>query len=80
MTREEHFAEADRQHGKAIAALHKARFSEVDHFDWDAWEEYKRLSKAANKHYGIAHAMWTRNIKKLNAQTRAQLQPKEVKS
>ena len=28
-----------------------------------AWEEYKRLNKLANKHWGIHQAMWTKKDK-----------------
>lgn len=32
--------------------------------DMEAWEEYRRESKIASKHYGIANAMYTRKYGK----------------
>lgn len=63
MTRKEHYELWLEHSAKARAAIHK--FATSYPTDWDKFTEYRREDKLANKHYGIARAMWTKEVKKI---------------
>lgn len=63
MTEAEHRNLYREHNANAREALH--RFVN-DMNDRASWEEYLSERKLANKHYGIANAMWTKSMKKLN--------------
>lgn len=62
MTREQHLEEYKIERALAEEAIAKA--IESHPFSYDAFQEYKAHDKLANKHWGIAQAMWTRRINK----------------
>ena len=63
MTREQHLNEyrAERAMAKECIAM----ACESHPFSYDAFQEYKTHDRLANKHWGIAQAMWTRQQNKL---------------
>jgi len=62
MNKEEHYNLARKIQAQATAVLSKTFTTNgIDH---ENWQEYKRLSKEANKHFGISNAMWTRETNK----------------
>lgn len=62
MTREQHMERCIEFRNKSMLALTKC----VEHFNQTDWEEYKKYSKLANKEYGIARMMLTKEMKKLD--------------
>lgn len=62
MTREEHLNLWQEYSKRSTAALDKC----VEHFNKTDWEEYLKYSKLANKEFGIASAMHTKAMKKIN--------------
>lgn len=58
MTRQEHKDIGDKHRRLAIQAIK----SFGDTLDWKYWREYIAESKLANKHHGIAQAMYTREL------------------
>lgn len=70
MTREEHRAEYQKYQQLAMEDL-KA-FNESNKtgiFDWSKYEAYRANMKIANRHCGISHAMWKKEMKKLYGYT-----------
>lgn len=65
MTSEQHIELWHEHKDKALKALEAYR---CDIHDFTLWEEYKAESKIANKHYGIARAMWTKRNNKFREQ------------
>lgn len=61
MTRAEHITESQKHREAAIALIKKFR---TDTRDTETWEQYKKETKLANKHWGIAQAMWTKEMKR----------------
>lgn len=61
MTKQQHLDLASSHNAAARLALRRIVNNPGD---WKSWEEYKSESKLANKHYGIARGMGTREIKK----------------
>lgn len=62
MTQQQHYNLWEEHRAKASAAL-KAFIN--DGSRTDLWEEYKSESKIANKHWGIAQAMFTKKYGKV---------------
>lgn len=64
MKREDHMKEAHKLQEEAMNHLNKV--SAANGLGTD-WVEYKRLSRMANKHFGIAKAISTREINKIKS-------------
>jgi len=63
MTREQHLEKYNSERAAAKEALTRA--IESHPFSYDAFQEYKAHDKLANKHWGIAQAMFTRKHNKI---------------
>ncbi len=61
MTRAEHLTLWKQHVDRSMKAV--SRY--IESHDISDWEEYKEESKLANKHYGIASAMFTKARRKL---------------
>lgn len=65
MTREQHISEYERLYKIGMEKLGFAIECNEEGFDRSAYEEHRQYIKQANRHYGIASAMWKRKMKKL---------------
>ena len=72
MTREEHIAEYNRYWQTAmdnLKAFQDSYEAGKSSFDWSKYEAYEANMKIANRHIGISHAMWKKQMKKLYGYT-----------
>lgn len=64
MTREDHYKLCCEHRQNALDAIRELQKNVPAKKKADLWDDYRRESKLANKHFGIAQAMHTREMKR----------------